>query len=82
MALTREQRALADDNCADLIVIDQADGVLKLTVDGEEVAIRGGYVSPEVADDEVYVYVSAYYCAQRVEIVGNADGEPEPEPMP
>lgn len=76
MAVTAEQRAMADENCADLISVDLEDGVLKLSVDGEETSLKGGYVSTDVADGEVYVYVSAWYCAKRVTLVGTPDSEP------
>lgn len=81
MAVTAEQKAMADDNCADLVTVDMVDGELKLNVDGTETTLKGGYVSTDVSESEIYVYVSAWYCAKRVELVGTPkDPEPEPEP--
>ena len=74
-SLTSQQRAQAEENCAELITIDQDGGVLTLEVDGVETVLKGGYVSTEVLDDKVYVYVNAWFCADRVEIIGTPDDE-------
>ena len=74
-AMTAQQRAQAEENCAELITIDQDGGILTLVVDGAETVLNGGYVSTEVQDDKVYVYVSAWFCSDRVEIIGTPDSE-------
>lgn len=76
MADADARKRNARENCAELIKVDKEDGVLKVEVDGEMVAaLPGGYVSTELGEDEVYVYVSAWFCAKNVELQGPDDGQ-------
>lgn len=77
MALSPRLRAIAEDGCSELIKIDQDGGVLKLDMDGVLVELPNAYVSTEVYDDKVYISVSAWYCADRVELTGTPSEPPE-----
>jgi hypothetical protein len=77
MALTPRLRAVAEDGCYELVKIDQDGGTLRLDLDGLEIELPNGYVTTEVYDDKVYVSVSAWYCADRVEITGTPSEPPE-----
>jgi len=77
MALTPRLRAVAEDGCYELVKIDQDGGILRLDLDGQEIDLPNGYVTTEVYDDKVYVSVSAWYCADRVEITGTPSEPPE-----